>query len=84
MKQPLAVAGYILGGALAGAALLHFASGAGVPPVVAVPGMETPGMLTPPIEKSVAPKATATTSANVSREPAMDDRAGAVRELGAS
>lgn len=31
MKQPLAVAGYILGGALAGAALLHFASGANVP-----------------------------------------------------
>jgi len=31
MKQPLAVAGYILGGALAGAALLHFASGPSAP-----------------------------------------------------
>lgn len=29
MKQPLAIAGYVLGGALAGAALLHFASGGG-------------------------------------------------------
>jgi len=31
MKQPFAVAGYVLGGALAGAALLHFATGGAVP-----------------------------------------------------